>query len=404
MLCEEKRVEKKQIDIAVIICILVSFPAILACFNIVCNRIFDEAFIYDTIICVFIAFVFFVKGVLSIAKKIKVDVLIIYFTFALAWLLTILLFPQNEKWMFTNWGDILGNPVYVFYVFSLGGYMFARYITDYQVLDKYLYYFSVGVIIISFIAYAISYANKSQMQYMTFSYNMLLHVAFVIIRAVEKRNIFDIMLGIVGTILIFIAGARGPLVCLGATVIIYIILGKTEKKKKVVRVLILAGLFATAVIFFDDIIGIIIKTTREMGLNSRTLETILQGQFFNDSGRGIIQRNIMDSFSVTGMGLYGDRALAGTYAHNLFIELSAQWGIALGTIIFGAILICVIRGVRCTQPNAQRIVIILLSAGFFKLFFSGSYLNQEPTFFVLMGLGVNALLSGKSLRKKGNTK
>ena len=87
----------------------------------------------------------------------------------------------------------------------------------------------------------------------------------------------------------------------------------------------------------------------------------------------------------------------GFYAHNIFIEIFVHYGIIFGIVLTCILVSIILAGLFRTSRTKSVVTFTLLSAGFLKLLFSGSYLNQEPAFYALLGLCVSTLSKQKKV-------
>jgi hypothetical protein len=249
----------------------------------------------------------------------------------------------------------------------------------------------MGVVLLSTVTFFLLVKQGTQPQYMVFSYNMLVHTIYLFIDFIEHKKLSDGIISILGMIMIFIGGARGPIIIFIYTIIIYFLLRKEGLYKKVIGVFLL---IVTAIIIysnFENIIRWLIYIADANSIDSRTLKMIIDNNFFDSSGRDKIYELLINSISLLGTGLYGDRAISGFYAHNIIIELLVQFGYTIGPLIILMLVIVIANGIVSKNNSIRNLSIIFISSGFFKLFLSGSYLNQEPCLYILLALGVNSI-------------
>ena len=79
-----------------------------------------------------------------------------------------------------------------------------------------------------------------------------------------------------------------------------------------------------------------------------------------------------------------------TYAHNMFVEWIVDFGIVIGIILSVSFIVLLIKGLKNKQRQEFVYIIVFITTGFVQMMFSGSYLLQEASLYVLLGLGVNA--------------
>lgn len=384
---QKERSEQKIMCITV--CALLSLLPILDFVNSFCNKFVSEGFIYDSVFCYTAVFALIIKAFTAVAKNIKKDVIVFTFVLLAAWVITYSFFPQNRVYMMRSLTDVMGNPFYILFVYSFSGYVFSRYITDFEMLESVLAKFAVVVIIGSTVSFFMTLNKNYQKQYMVFSYNMLCHVVFLIMYYFERRNPVLLAVGILGFFTIVIAGCRGALICCILSIAIYFMFRKIDINKKVFTIALLAVMIYILTVHFNEVISLIADFAENLKIDSRTITQIKNGEFFEDSGRSVIKDRIVTKYNLLGYGLYGDRVLGGNYAHNFIVEIIAQFGYVFGVPILAAVFLIIVHGLFANDKHLRNLIIAFLSAGFFKLFFSSSYLNQEPAFYILLGLCIN---------------
>lgn len=318
--------------------------------------------------------------------------------FLLSVLMTLLFSPESKAYIWTSFADILGNPTYVFWLYSFTLFLFSGCVEDVQMLKNMLEKLAYVTVGLSLLYYIATVSNGGAPQYMTFSYNMLFSVTLLIILWIQKFSWPRMITGVVGAVMIFIAGCRGALLGLLISVIIYDWFGgstRTQKQRLSRALLVLLGLLA--IIFWRNILEAIASILDSLDIPSRTIYLLLEDAFLEDSGRSHLLDTAVQKFSVVGHGLYGDRlALNGTYIHNMFVELVFDYGMILGAGLALLWIIVLLVGATRTPAEYRLLICALLSVGCVKLFFSGSFLNQEPGVYLLLGM----CLTGMRARKE----
>lgn len=139
---------------------------------------------------------------------------------------------------------------------------------------------------------------------------------------------------------------------------------------------------------------------------SRTIESIIDGEFLQDVGRKKIWSLSLEGFldsPIIGQGFYGDRPFVGVrfnwgYSHNILLELMCQFGI-FGILIFAAILYFAMKLLSKNHGSVQNLVLIIFGSMCIKLLISDSYLIYNH-FWIFLGL----LLIGTDFYSKINKK
>ena len=370
---------------------MICFSPIVHFVNQLCRTIFGTGFTLDTLLCYSALAILLVASLKQLHYQIKPDALFVYVLFALAFVLSYTFVKVNQRYMFTDWTDFAGNPVYLLFAFSLPGYVFMRYITDYERMFAVCQYFSLVTVFCSLGSFLLMIHRNAQPEYMSFSYNLLFGTIFSTIYFFEKKKALSLIAAIVGVLLIFLAGARGPLACYIFSLVICFLMSKIAVSKKICLALLFITLGLICMVLWEDILIALKNVVEAIGISSRTVDLLLNGEFFSDSSRSEIQMKIIDSFTLFGKGLYGDRVVGENhYAHNLIIELISQWGYLFGTILVAALGTLIYKGFRTKNPYLKLLVFAFFSSSVVKLMFSESYLAHNAVFFVMLAACVNA--------------
>ena len=296
-------------------------------------------------------------------------------------------------YVWTSFGDIVENPMYLFLFYGFLGLYLAQYLKDMDLLCSYLDKFTLATIMLALVQYMIALQSDLPPQYMVFSYNLLFPATYFSLRCMSNFGLKRLLGTAIGAGLILIAGCRGALVCYMVAILLYVIFsGGVFRIQKVISILLLLLAIVVISIFWDEILDVAIKLLESMNIDSRTLTMLSEQSFFDDSGRADIQKTIRDNIGFLPKGLYYDRIAAdGSYAHNLFLELAIQYGILLGGAIIVWLCYHVVRSVFAVSknPTARVVLYSLIASGLMRLMFSGSYLLNEPGFWLLIGLMLN---------------
>ncbi|MBE6678692.1 MAG: O-antigen ligase family protein [Ruminococcaceae bacterium] len=389
-----KLVLRAQNVYSLVLAYMLSFLALLNCGNAILNIVGLHTQL-DTVVLfgglVGLIAIGLTLSVIDRSRFVKLDVIALFILFGASFMISALLDSANANLLFTSWTDVFANPVYVLFLYTLTGYLFARRLTDYECFKKVFGVFSYVVVVISVIVFFFA-KGSSASQYMTFSYNMLTQLFFLLVNKPEKHKIFHYITVSLGLFAFVFGGARGALIALILTYLMfYIINHKTELKSIIIYS---AGAVAIVVLsLFKKVIFVLIeKFLDALSIESRTFEYLLNEEVLSDSNRINFYKESLNNTGLLGKGLMGDRIILGSYPHNLFLEIFVQYGWILGLVVVLAI--CAAIGIPLfKKTRAEFIFIIMLfPCGFLKLMMTGSYLNQEPAFYILLGFCVNAIV------------
>ncbi len=393
------------------ICTFISFNQILYFINILFN-FFVSNFIYDTMLSYIALMVLLVISLFKIGRTIKIDIIFLLIILLILYLGSYLLNFQNREYMFTSIFDYRYNPFYNLFFFAFPLYLLVRQIMNYNILKHMLYIFSVVVLVISNLMFILKFSGMQiELQYMVFSYNMVFFICYLIYDFTINRRKISLLLAGISFIIVFIAGARGPVIVIFSYIILFVVFNIRANLKKILPIIIIMVL--TFFIIATNFTYILTKTNMFLIKNnysSRTITMILENNIAFDSYRGEITEKIKNDILkkfLLGNGMFGDRAVTknifyngqGVYAHNIIFEFLSQYGMIFGTLFIGIIFVLIIVAIFSSKDIVlKNLLLISMSSGLIKLFLSGSYLN-EPYFFLMLGISVNIIQKRTNLLK-----
>lgn len=222
---------------------------------------------------------------------------------------------------------------------------------------------------------------------MSGGYALLLFLLIVLARWVEKHKWYDLAMSIVDSLAISFLGSRGAIICIAVFIVIITIVNPNIKlRRKAIYFLIIAVIGYIIVFHIQEIAELLLRRIYGSGLTSRTLRLFMQGEFLShDSGRTVLNEFYFAQIQtrpILGWGILGGRT--SMYPHNIAIELLLAFGVIIGSLLFMAIIIVLIRGV--TQKNRMnQLIATVFVARIVSLFFSGSVFTCAE-FFVCIAL------------------
>lgn len=265
---------------------------------------------------------------------------------------------------------------------------------------------------------------------MSYGYEMILVALVFLSVAMTRRSIGLLLLSGLAAGMSIFYGSRGVILPLAAYAFLFLCFWsggswKIHKDNWKIKAKHLTALVAMLLVLLITIV-LIVPLTRslidwiqptyitpegELALKpdddeSRTVQTIVEGEFFEPSGRLTIWKLSWRAFAdspLLGQGVFGDRAYVGQnfvwgYSHNFILEMMSQFGI-LGLLFILAYLFYVVRLLIREENPQKKLLLILLVAMCSKLLVSDSYLFNEH-FWMLSGLLLLELdLYGKLSRK-----
>lgn len=223
---------------------------------------------------------------------------------------------------------------------------------------------------------------------MSRAYFILLNVLLTINYAYDRRTTFGILFAIVGSLLLLSMGSRGPIMILLAFFAAKVY--QTSTKKGRGAVVIVVALLLMAFVnssLFDDFILLLRDILRTLGMSTRIVDFAIEHETLTylserDEIFAVVWNKILEN--PMGYGVYGEWQFVGWFAHNVYLEILAGYGVILGGAILFWLLFITIKTFFATKYAPIRSLVLLFACEFFvRGFFGGSFLSFET--FLLIG-------------------
>lgn len=230
---------------------------------------------------------------------------------------------------------------------------------------------------------------------MDHAYKVLPHCCLIAYYAVKRTNLLNLVCAAVGGFYLLMLGTRGAALLYLVLIALLLIMGRTSKGV-IARIVVVFGIIGGFIVspWYDAAILWMYQKAQQLGLSVRIFDKLIAGEVAVSGGRDTIRELLLYAIKeepVFGNGLCSDRVLAGNYAHNVALELWVEFGVILGTAILIIVIVVLFRGYKATHGESEKgLILSLIFASFFKLFLSGSYLDERLLLF-LLGLCVGAI-------------
>ena len=212
--------------------------------------------------------------------------------------------------------------------------------------------------------------------------------------ALKNNKLFDKVLLIINTILVFLGGRQSVFVVTITFLVLFYFIKRPSPTKNVLFVF--SGI--TIVFLYIILSESIFQALSDLGIYSRTLESINSGTFFSFDTRFSIYYKSLNIIKTNGnriSGLFADRLylreMAGwiTYAHNFFLEVLIDYGIIFGTIIISIFLLKISITLFKVKEERKILFFVIFSLGFIRLLVSNSF-AIAGTFYLIFGFIFNS--------------
>lgn len=279
--------------------------------------------------------------VIALVRK-PVRLIVGYVVSVVLLLFTMVIFPDNTPFVISQGLRFL-LPVVI------PSFLCLTVVYDYKIVEKTLYVVSwfVMVLVLLYI-----YGFFKGVVFFT-SYNMGFSFACVLpfVAFYSHRKFYDWIACFILFVLVIAIGARGPVFC----ITLYVIIDLFHRKSRW-RFLLLVGIVGFIVLLpnlNDWLVSI--------GISSRSINMLLNGDITSDSGRLEIRNYFLNELlehPVLGIGLFGDRLLDGVvYCHNIILEMILDFGIPLGSFLLFVVMVRLISlYYRLNADNRNRII------------------------------------------------
>lgn len=234
---------------------------------------------------------------------------------------------------------------------------------------------------------------------MDHAYKLLPHCCLIAYFAFKKPSLLNVVCVAVGGFYLLMLGTRGVALLYLVLISLLLIMRQTSK-----------GIVARIVVIFGSVVGFVVspwydaavlwmyQKAQQFGLSVRIFDKLLTRAVSSSSGRDRIGETLFSFIKENpffGYGLCSDRVLSGGYAHNVALELWTEFGVIFGTVIIIAVVVVLLRGYKATKEEGEKgLMLALIFSSFFKLFLSGSYLD-ERLLMLLLGLCVCSIRKAK---------
>lgn len=227
----------------------------------------------------------------------------------------------------------------------------------------------------------------------------LISVSFL---AYRDKKWYDIVGAIAGTVVLFMNGSRGVFLSLVLFWVLILIYNGTRNIKSMIASTVVVLLVVT---ISGPLLDLLSSLAQQSGVSTHLTDALGSDEgLFYDDNRTYLFINFWQAIlekPLFGYGIMGDRAISESFAykpiypHNIFLELSVDFGLVFGVIVMLVFLIAVLKGLISRNPDFKFGVIVLFCSCFVKLLVSSS-LWQDQMFFMLLGF----LLAGSIMRRK----
>lgn len=215
---------------------------------------------------------------------------------------------------------------------------------------------------------------------MSFGYSTLFLNVLLLFKYESKRRIIDLLFYLPTIVYIFLTGSRGPLIYIAISLVMILFIQERSNRKIIyISLTIIASL--VLLIFYSDIMRTFLAFLDSLGISSRTVSMLLQGNIQWDTGRSEIHHafiNAINQHPVFGLGAFGGTYRVNGLAHGIFLDTFSNFGFLGGGILFIIIIYHLIRLLIKTKGTlTYKLIIILLIFSFGGATFGGAFFEKK---------------------------
>lgn len=329
----------------------------------------------------------FILGLPAILQRNWILFVGVYFFSIGIFLYNYLVFSQNS--------EFLKDIIFPFFFTSLPCFLYSYSIKDRRIFENTMgkianIVFTLGTLIaILVVLNKISLGRYS----MSLSYYMLLPTIIYLKVFFENFSLKYFISFTISLLVILALGARGPIMCIGIFVIMYLLNNRTKLTYKII--IVYSSILASLMLIFVNINKLLLfmyNFMESFGISSRTLRLFMKGDI-SSSGRDYLYKEIIYQIKenpIMGIGVTGDRLYIGTYTHNVFIEILSGFGVVFGSLIIILLILVSFKSIKQSDRNDSNFMVIWFSIGLAPLIVSGSYLI-DFNFWIFFGFALNSI-------------
>ena len=338
-----------------------------------------------------------VQAVPILLRRWKTDMLLAGVAAALVYAVSYAVYPNNR--------DAINEVLPYFLVICIPMYWIGRAITQPALLlscMRVASYVLIPVMMLNHMFWGTDIEKRFQLA-QTLSYLLLPAACTCGWLFLRRGRLIDLAAAIGASIHIVLFGARGASVSIGVLVALYAILYRRSQPKRAGAAAVF--LVSVGVVVFANQARLIDVLLQDFGESNRTARLVREGRSVADlSGRDDLWREFLDlllAHPITGLGVGGDRATVGFFAHNVVLEIMLDYGVVCGTVVTCLLGMTLAKGFRRSRSGPWRDVLcIMFVLSIPKLIVSSSYWScAELT--LLLGLSRSALESPKEFVRTG---
>lgn len=225
---------------------------------------------------------------------------------------------------------------------------------------------------------------------MAYGHALMFVAILLLFKYQSNHKVLTIIAFVLTTFYILVSGSRGPLVAIAVAVLAVLFTGKMSTGKLVWIFVVVVG----AIVFlvgYSFFLGLIQNLLDSLGMSSRTLSMMIQGNIAYDSGRSEFHQDLIEAINespILGLGAFGGEVAVGL-AHNLYLDIMANFGYIFGSIFIIAVLYNTFKVIhREKNTSLSTLTLMFAIIVFARGFFNGEFW-AEKELWIILGVIIN---------------
>lgn len=207
----------------------------------------------------------------------------------------------------------------------------------------------------------------------------------------KTHSSIDLLFMIVDFLLLLNGGRQSLIIALLGCVTIYI-QNNISNRKRIFHLITFILLIFSVFVFYDAFMALLSVISDFLGIRSRSINMLINGQFNDTSTRNVIYKTCNAGVAKQGSritGLFGDRVYLYSvtdwmrYPHSFYYEVLLDFGVVGGGIILVLFIMFMVKKLIKLKNEKKLIFSILLVITMVRLLVSSSFMI-EGNFYILM--------------------
>lgn len=288
--------------------------------------------------------------------------------------------------------DYVKSQARTFVVYSLPLFLAFSALRSTDYLLKLFFKATPILFLFSTVAFVLSAISFTEMNEYSMAYGnaLMLVASLLLFKYRDNGRLSSLIAFLITVFYTVVSGSRGPVLCIAALILAALLTTKSGLGKIVwLGIVILTGI--VLIIWYSDILSLIVEIMDSLGLSSRTLNFLIEGSITYDSGRGEIYEALIYSINrspILGLGAFGGHSTVGL-PHSTYLDIFANFGYVFGAAFILVIFYQIFKILRAEKNTSLGTIFLMFSTiVVVRGFFGGSFWTEKELW-ILFGIMIN---------------